>query len=191
VSDEQYPLRLARLDEVEAIEALMKRSIRDHFPLVYDAQQTESSVRYVAEVDHTLVEDGTYFVIDGDDGLVACGGWSRRDKLYTGSGDAAGDARLLEPATEPARVRAMFVRGDQARKGLGTRILVACEDAARAEGFRMLALMATMPGLLLYEHYGFRLLERTEVSLPDGVKLACAAMEKPIAEPASSGRDGP
>ena len=85
----------------------------------------------------------------------------------------------------------MFVRGDQARKGLGTRILVACEDAARAEGFRMLALMATLPGLLLYEHYGFRLLERTEVSLPDGVKLACAAMEKPIAEPAPSGRDGP
>ena len=93
----------------------MKRSIRDHFPLVYDAQQTESSVRYVAEVDRTLVEDGTYFVIEADDGLVACGGWSRRDKLYTGSGDAAGDARLLEPATEPARVRAMFVRGDRTR----------------------------------------------------------------------------
>ena len=169
----------------------MKRSIRDHFPLVYDARQTESSVRYVGEVDRTLIGDGTYFVIEGDQGLVGCGGWSRRDKLYTGSGAAAGDARLLEPATEPARVRAMFVRGDQARKGLGTRILVACEDAARAEGFQMLALMATLPGLLLYEHYGFRLIARTEVSLPDGVKLACAAMEKPIVGPPSSGRDGP
>ncbi len=65
MSDDQSPLRLARLDEVEAIEALMKRSIRDHFPLVYDARQTESSVRYVAEVDRTLIEDGTYFVIEG------------------------------------------------------------------------------------------------------------------------------
>ena len=127
-----------------------------------------------------LVEDGTYFVVDGHDGLVACGGWSRRDKLYTGSGDGESDARLLDPATEPARVRAMFVRGDQARKGLGTRILVACEEAARAEGFQMLALMATIPGLPLYERYGFRVLERVEIPMPDGVTIAGAAMEKPI-----------
>ena len=127
-----------------------------------------------------LVEDATYFVVDGDDGLVACGGWSRRDKLYMGSGQGTDDARLLDPATEPARVRAMFVRGDQARRGLGTRILVACEDAARTEGFRTLALMATMPGLPLYERYGFRILERVEIALPDGVSIEGASMEKPI-----------
>lgn len=173
-------MRLATLADVEAIDALMKRSIRDHFPLVYDARQTESSVRYIGSVDRMLVEDGTYFVVAGDDGLVACGGWSRRDKLYTGSGEGERDARLLDPDSEAARVRAMFVRGDQARKGLGTRILVACEEAARAEGFTMLALMATMPGLPLYERYGFRILERVEIRMPDGVTIAGAAMEKPI-----------
>jgi GNAT superfamily N-acetyltransferase len=180
VSSEPSPLRLAALDDVEAIDALMKRSIQDHFPSFYDARQTASSVRYIGSVDHMLVEDGTYFVVEGDDGLVACGGWSRRDKLYTGSGEAAGGARLLDPATEPARVRAMFVRGDHARRGLGTRILVACEAAARAEGFRMLALMATMPGLHLYERYGFRVLERVDIPMPDGVTIEGAAMEKPV-----------
>jgi len=180
VSSDPSPLRLATLDDVGAIDALMKRSILDHFPSFYDARQTASSVRYIGSVDHVLVEDGTYFVVEGDDGLVACGGWSRRDKLYTGSGESAGGARLLDPAMEPARVRAMFVRGDHARKGLGTRILVACEDAARAEGFRTLALMATLPGLRLYERYGFRVLERLGIPMPDGVTIEGAAMEKPV-----------
>jgi GNAT superfamily N-acetyltransferase len=180
VSTEPLPLRLATTDDLGAIDTLMKRSIRDHFPHFYDRRQTESSVRYIGDVDRMLVEDDTYFVIEGEDGLVACGGWSRRDKLYTGSGESAGDARLLDPATEPARVRAMFVRGDQARKGLGTRILVACEVAARAEGFRTLALMATLPGLPLYERYGFTILERVDIPMPDGVTIGGAAMEKPI-----------
>jgi len=180
MSTEIRPLRLATLNDVEAIDALMKHSIRDHFPRFYDECQTASSVRYISAVDHMLVEDGTYFVIEGEDGLMACGGWSRRDKLYTGSGATDGDARLLDPATEPARVRAMFVRGDQARRGLGTRILVACEDAARAEGFKMLALMATMPGLPLYERYGFRIIERVDIAMPDGVTIEGAAMDKPV-----------
>jgi GNAT superfamily N-acetyltransferase len=127
-----------------------------------------------------LIDDGTYFVIEDETGIIACGGWSRRDKLYTGSGPGSTDARLLDPLTEPARVRAMFVRGDRTRRGLGTRILEACEDAARAEGFRQLALMATLPGLRLYEHYGFSLVEMSSITLPDGVEVAAASMEMPI-----------
>ena len=65
---------------------------------------------HIADLDMTLVEDGTYVVHEAGDEVVACGGWSQRDKLYTGSGTAADDAHLLDPATEPARVRAMFVR---------------------------------------------------------------------------------
>ena len=40
-----------------------------------------------------LLADGTYFVLESGNELVACGGWSRRDKLYTGSGDSGADAR--------------------------------------------------------------------------------------------------
>jgi GNAT superfamily N-acetyltransferase len=77
-------------------------------------------------------------------------------------------------------VRAMLVRRDWTRRGLGRAILAACERAARAEGFRTLALMATLPGEPLYRAAGFRELERTEVTLPDGVVLAGVAMERPI-----------
>src|SRR5215210_8452054 len=140
-------LRLASIEDADAIDALMKASIRAIFPAFYDSRQTESAVRYIGAVDRMLVADATYFVIEEDGELIACGGWSRRDKLYTGSGTGADDARRLDPVTEPARVRAMFVRGDRTRRGLGTRILDACRDSARAEGFHVLALMATLPGL--------------------------------------------
>ena len=98
---EDLTLRVARPDEAAAVDALMKTATRDIFPLFYDAEQTASSVRFIASVDRTLIEDGTYFVVEVSGELVACGGWSRRDKLYSGSGDAAGDSRLLDPATEP------------------------------------------------------------------------------------------
>ena len=173
-------LRLATLEDAAAIDALMKVSIRDLFPGFYDAAQTASSMRYVADVDRTLLEDGTYFVAFVGHELVACGGWSRRDRLYTGSGAVTGDARLLDPSTVPARVRAMFVHPGWTRRGLGTRILEACERSAKAEGFRTLALMATLPGLRLYEAYGFRLVEPHQIPMPDGTTLAGAAMEMPI-----------
>ena len=173
-------LRLAVPDDADAIDALMKASIEDIFPAFYDEVQTHSSIRHISAVDRMLINDGTYFVIEEAGELVACGGWSRRDKLYTGSGEGANDARLLDPRVEPARVRAMFVRPDRTRRGLGMQILRACEAAAGAEGFTTLALMATLPGLQLYQRYGFTVIEEATIPLPDGVTIAGAAMEKPI-----------
>ena len=173
-------LRLARLDEADALDALMKASTRELFPNFYNERQTARSILYVAAVDRMLIEDGTYFVADADGELVACGGWSRRDKLYSGSGDSEADVTLLDPATQPARVRAMFVRSDWTRRGLGTRILEACEAAAKAEGFRHLALMATLPGRPLYERYGFRVTDSSGIPLADGDSIPGVAMEKAI-----------
>lgn len=158
----------------------MKESGAALFPRFYDARQAASAVRFVSAADPDLLADGTYFVLEYEGELVACGGWSRRDKLYTG-GDAEGTARLLDPATEPARVRAMFVRADWTRRGLGRRILDACEEAARREGFTRLVLNATMAGVPLYRAYGFQDVEPDDVVLPDGVVLECLLMEKPLA----------
>jgi GNAT superfamily N-acetyltransferase len=175
-------LRVATLADEAAIQALMKESAAALFPRFYDERQAASAIRYVPEVDTMLLADGTYFVIEAGGEPVACGGWSRRDRLYTGSGDSPGDARALDPQFEPARVRAMFVRSDWTRRGLGRRILEACEQDARQHGFRRLVLMATLPGVPLYSACGFRSLGEAEVALPDGVALPCIAMEKGIDE---------
>lgn len=152
------------------------------FPAHYDAAQTTSAVEHVAQLDPLLLEDGTYFVHEISNGaeIVACGGWSRRHKLFAGEGDAADDDRQLDPATEAARMRAMFVREDWTRRGIGKAILESCVDAARSEGFRELVLVATLPGVPLYAAFGFLETRRLDVVTPDGVVLAGASMRLAI-----------
>ena len=176
-------LRLADAADAPAIRSLMDASIRAIFPAYYNAEQVESSVRYVGHLDMQLIEDGTYFVSEAEGDIVACGGWSRRNKLFAGRGDADDDDRLLDPAAEPARVRAMFVRGDWTRRGLGRAILDACEDAARAEGFTELVLGATLAGAPLYRAHGFEDVDVLSVEMLDGVHVDVVSMKKAIGPP--------
>lgn len=189
-------LRVATIDDAAAVELLMKQSAAILFPRFYDEQRAASAVRHVAQADPLLLADGTYFALERQGEMVACGGWSRRDRMYTGSGDGDEDARPLDPASEPARVRAMFVRADWTRRGLGRRILEACEAAAREEGFRELTLVATLPGVPLYLAYGFQRVDEIEVEMPDGVTIECVSMKMSIdgrpsspATPGASARD--
>ena len=116
----------------------------------------------VMGLDSQLVEDGTYFVVEDNGVLAGCGGWSRRATLYGGDHSAElRDPRLLDPATEPARVRAMYTHPGFVRRGVGRMILEAAEQAARAEGFREAELMATLAGEPLYLACGYRPVART------------------------------
>ncbi|MCE7011132.1 GNAT family N-acetyltransferase [Kibdelosporangium philippinense] len=164
-------MRLATITDISQIETLMRVSGTELFPRFYTTEQAASAAIYLTEPDVTLVNDGTYFVHEVHKEIVACGGWSKRNKLYTGSGAQEDDGRMLDPATEPARVRAMFVRADWTRRGLAKQILDGCVQAARTEGFRSLSLMATLPGVPLYRSYGFEETRKTMVRMPDGVQL--------------------
>ncbi len=110
-------LRVARLEDAPRISQLMRDSVAEIFPAFHDERETAAAVEHIAKLDTTLIEDGTFYVHDEGGEIVACGGWSRRNKIYTGSAAGADDGRLLDPATEPAHVRAMFVRGDFTRRG--------------------------------------------------------------------------
>ena len=173
-------LRVAAAGDAPQIAELMRTSVLALFPAYYDERQTASAAVYIAHTDLQLIKDGTYYVHEAGREIVSCGGWSRRNKRWSGSGAAEDDARLLDPATEPARVRAMFVRSDWTRRGLGRAILERCERDAAAEGFRSFVLGATLPGEPLYRAFGFEEDERIEVTMPDGVSAACVVMSRPI-----------
>jgi GNAT superfamily N-acetyltransferase len=164
-----------------AVAALARVSVLEIFPAFYDDKQTASAAEHITTLDTALIDDGTYYVCEAAGEIVACGGWSRRNKLYNAS-TAGADERLLDPETEPARIRAMFVRSDWTRRGLGRAILTACVEAARAEGFTQLALMATLPGVPLYQAFGFTQVKTAELLMPDGVLLPGITMVRSIEE---------
>lgn len=166
------------MDDVAAIERVMRESLIGLGRRTYDDRQIASSLEHVAHIDRHLIADGTYFVaMDGDE-VVGCGGWSRRGKLYAGSAAQGGEDRLLDPATEPARVRAMFVVPSHARQGIGRAILQRCEDEARAAGFEAVELMAMLSGKEMYAACGYEPVEDVEPPLADGTPLPLTRMRK-------------
>jgi GNAT superfamily N-acetyltransferase len=87
---------------------------------------------------------------------------------------------LLDPRTEPARIRAFFVHPAWARRGLGRQLFDRCAADAADAGFRALELMATLPGEPLYRALGFREVERLDARLPDGTLLPVVRMARPL-----------
>jgi GNAT superfamily N-acetyltransferase len=175
-----FQLRLATPGDIPRLRGLIELAVRALSVSYYTAAQIESALRYVFGPDTQLIADRSYYVIESDGDLVAAGGWSRRRTLYGGDQMKETEDPLLEPATEPARIRAFFVHPAWARRGLGRRLFERCAgDAARA-GFRKLELMATLPGEPLYRALGFAPLERGAVSLPDGETLPVVRMARPL-----------
>lgn len=147
-------IRLATRADVEAIARLMAHAIEDLQRGFLDPAQIEASKAGMG-LDLQLIEDGTYFCVEEDGVLVGCGGWSRRATLYGGNHSAGRDPRLLDPASERARIRAMYTHPAHTRKGIGRLILETSEAAARAEGFGELEMAATMAGRPLYLACGY------------------------------------
>ena len=149
-------IRPARISETMVLERLIAASARALSLGFYDSREAEAAIDHVFGVDSDLVGDGTYLVAEEDGVVVGCGGWSRRRTLFGGDRFAVRDPGYLDPATDAARIRAFFVAPGHARKGIATRLLVACEQAAAAAGFTRIALMATLPGVPFYAAYGYR-----------------------------------
>lgn len=137
-----------------------------------------ASSHAVMGLDTQLVRDGTYFVVMTDTQIAGCGGWSRRATLYGGDHSLdLREPRLLDPATEAARVRAMYTHPAFARRGIGRLILDTSERAAAAEGFRSVELMATLAGERLYRVCGYREIEHTSAAV-DGIHVPLIRMGK-------------
>lgn len=172
--------RLATMDDWPALKHLMDASIRTFLGERLDPARVEASFDFMG-VDTQLIKDGTYFVVERGDRIAGCGGWGRRATMYGGDHTEGRNARLLDPAIEPARVRAMYTHPDFARRGVGRLVLSLCEARAAREGFRSLELVATVAGEPLYLACGFTVIERIDVPTSRGVTVPCARMTKSIA----------
>jgi GNAT superfamily N-acetyltransferase len=84
----------------------------------------------------------------------------------------------LNPATDAAKVRAMYTDPDFTRRGIGSRILALCEDAARRAGFSRVELMGTAAGVPLYLAQGYIASGTQEFARVGDVEIPLLRMEK-------------
>jgi GNAT superfamily N-acetyltransferase len=138
----------------------------------------EAALGPVFGVDCQLIRDGTYFVVEDDAQIVGCGGWSKRRSLYGGDRDRPEPDPELDPSFDAARVRAFFVHPMWARRGIGGSIMVACERAIIAAGFRRVDIVATLAGEPLYASFDYVVVERYEIAMTGGLSLPVVRMTK-------------
>jgi len=172
-------LRIATLEDVPAIEALMAASMSALLPDFLDEKQVARSSESMG-VDTQLIGDGTYFLVYIENDLAACGGWSRRRTLYGGNHTNGRDDTLADPRIEPAKIRAMYTHPGFTRRGIGRFLLQAGEAAAKAEGFTAMEMGSTAPGRPLYEACGYRLIEDLSTPSEDGTIVPILRMRKEL-----------
>lgn len=174
-------LRPAQDADCALIRATIAESARHLGRADYSPEQIEAALGGVWGLDTQLVADGTYFIASIGGEVAGCGGWSFRATLFGSDAEGGRNARRLDPASEPARIRAFFVRPAFARRGVASALLERCEHAARAAGFMRLALGATAPGLRFYRARGFVAGDPFEYDLGNGLSKTIVPMEKPLA----------
>jgi GNAT superfamily N-acetyltransferase len=173
-------LRTAGRSDIQALGELIELSGLALSVGYYSPEQADAITRHVFGVDTQLIEDQTYFAIEHENRIIACGGWSKRRTLFGGDQTKSGPDPLLDPVTESARIRAFFVHPSMARRGLGRQLMAACISASKQAGFSSLELAATMPGEPLYLACGFVVLERFDLNLPDGIQVPLSRMRMAI-----------
>jgi GNAT superfamily N-acetyltransferase len=179
-------IRQAVTEDIPVLRDLIDASVRGLQTRDYTPSQIESALATVYGVDTQLIADGTYLVAEAEPAadaaarVVGCGGWSKRKTLYGGDQWTGREAALLDPRNDAAKIRAFFIHPSWARRGIGTMILEACENAAVAAGFTRFEMGATLTGVPLYQARGYIALENLEVPLANGESLPIVRMEKQV-----------
>ncbi len=186
-------LRLAVPEDVPVLRELIELSVRGLQAQDYTSAQMEGALKTVFGVDSQLIADGTYVVAEAECAVsagaeqesvaakpmtVGCGGWSKRKTLYGGDRWTGREDALLDPLHDAAKIRAFFIHPGWARRGVGSLILQACEDAARAAGFRRYEMGATLTGAKLFGTRGYVAVKRISIPLVNGETLPVIHMEK-------------
>jgi GNAT superfamily N-acetyltransferase len=177
-------IRKALAEDIPRLREIIEASVRGLQAADYSPSQIDGALKSVYGVDTQLIADGTYLLAEEPTEtapeIVACGGWSKRKTLYGGDQYSAREDSLLDPAHDAAKIRAFFVHPQWARRGIGSMILQACEEAARAAGFTRLEMGATLSGVAFYKAKGYAEVEHQFVPLGNGEALPIVKMTKQL-----------
>jgi GNAT superfamily N-acetyltransferase len=169
--------------DARAIGDLIPLSVRSLQDAFYTREQREAALGTIFAVDRQLIRDGTYFVVETGGKIIGCGGWSRRRTLFGGDQGRDSEDPQIDPATEPARVRSFFVDPAWAQRGVATSIMMMCESAMVAAGFRTAIIVSTLAGMPLYAAFGYRVTGASAVPLDGGISFPVVTMARDFSRP--------
>ena len=181
--DPEFLIRVATESDIPALKSLIEMSVRILQKDDYSPEQIEGALGHALGLDTQLVRDGTYFVAEPVERVpfhAGCGGWSYRRTLFGSDHGPDREQALLDPGVDAAKIRAIFVHPEWARRGLGSMILKHCEAAAAQAGFRRFEMGSTLTGVPLYTLRGYRESGRLDVPLPNGAFLPVVRMTKAL-----------
>jgi GNAT superfamily N-acetyltransferase len=186
--------------EILLLRELIEASVRELQAEDYTQAQMEGALESLFGVDSQLIADGTYLVAEArivdekpdaakaGEGkisgsawtLAGCGGWSKRKTLFGSDRWSGREDTLLDPKRDAAKIRAFFIHPAWARRGVGSKILEACEAGAREAGFTSFEMGATLTGAKLFGTKGYVAVEKIEVPLKNGLTLPVIHMAKRV-----------
>ena len=172
--------RLAKLDEVDSLTALIEQSALALQSGDYTEAQINGALGTVFGVDTQIIKDQTYFAVDDGEELVACGGWSKRQTMFGADAAKTQADPLLDPNTDAARIRAFFVDPNYARRGIGNELIQRSEQAAKSLGFKRMELVATLSGERLYASVGYEPIKRYSLELVNGEEMPVVSMGRSL-----------
>jgi GNAT superfamily N-acetyltransferase len=175
-------IRLATMSDAEAIRQLIEASARALGISDYTAEQIDLALLSAWGLDTQLIKDNSYYVVEtiGHPIIIACGGWSFRQTLFGNDAEQNRDPKTIDIKTGAAKIRAFFVDVKYSRQGIGSLILQTCETAAVKAGYKKLELMATLPGVKLYQHHGYVSQEIVQYPLTKKLTIEFVAMSKTL-----------
>ncbi len=177
----EFSIRPAQEADIATLHALIEASVRGLQAGDYTPAQIAGALGTVLGLDTQLICDQTYFVaetVEAEPKIAGSGGWSKRKTLFGADQAAVREPELLDPAVDAAKIRAIFVHPEYARRGLGTQILAHVERAAYEAGFCHFEMGSTLTGVPLYTLKGYRAVEQIAVPLNNGEALPIVKMVK-------------
>ena len=161
-------LRLYEPDDLEAVFALVARTIETSYAGVYGRTAIDHfHEHHTRDEIRRAAEEGRTVLLEQDGCLLAIGA-------------LVGD-----------HVDRVYVAPEQQGRGLGRRVMAVLEQRARQAGVRTIRLAASIPARVFYERLGYRLVSEESHDFQDGDCLPWFKMVKDLGPAAADGRAPP
>ncbi len=167
-------IRPARGEEMEAILAMQRRSLRAGGAEKVDRGLMEAALAQMGTMDPRLIGDGTYLVAEVDGCVAGSAGWTLRQPLFRAL--MRPELRALPPRC--GGVRNIYVDPAYTGHGLARRLMLVIELRMTAAGLDRAMLITPPYAVPLYEMLGYHAVGDHVVELAGGFEFPMCRMER-------------